>query len=173
MMYRGQKHTSWVKNYDHMLVFTDSQYWGLSSRMLSFANRIMGFALQDSYCVFVGLSMTDINLLRWLALRHNELMYEWETISRNRLQKGDDRRSATGPPPSLTGMRRHYWIRPASDDPTGFLTKFLETRGVQSIEIRSWDTASFANLVTKCFPLDSRLGEPALGETNRIQTHIQ
>src|ERR1700722_14352366 len=52
-----------------MLVFTDSQYWSTSASAFSFANRIMTSALSEGRCVFVGLSMTDINLLRWFALR--------------------------------------------------------------------------------------------------------
>ena len=35
----------------------------------TFANRILSTALGEGRCVFIGLSMTDINILRWLALR--------------------------------------------------------------------------------------------------------
>lgn len=151
---RQGKHRAWVKNYDHMLVFTDSQYWNSGSKMLSFANHIMGYTLHDSHCVFVGLSMTDINLLRWLALRRNELMAEAEEISEKHPDKRKLQHPNKEPPLYLMGLKRHFWIRPKSDDPTGFLTKFLETRGVRSVEIRSWKGTSFENLISKCFPLD-------------------
>jgi NAD-dependent SIR2 family protein deacetylase len=146
----------WVKNYDHMLVFTDSQYWESSSKMLSFANRIMGSALYDSHCVFTGLSMVDINLLRWLALRHNEMMAEYDEIflrhSKNPVNGNDRPHGRTSFKP-LT-LKQHFWIRPGSDDPSGLLSKFLETRGVRSVPIRSWKGVSFKNLVTECFPPD-------------------
>jgi hypothetical protein len=51
--------------YHHMLVFTDSQYWSTSATAFTFANRVILSVLSDSRCVFVGLSMTDINMLRW------------------------------------------------------------------------------------------------------------
>jgi hypothetical protein len=135
-----------------MLVFTDSQYWDSSSKMLSFANRIMGSALYDSHCIFIGLSMTDINLLRWLAIRHNELVDECTNIVKRHPIYGKDTRDFEELPQMLTGLRRHYWIRPQSTDPTGFLTRFLETRGVLSVEIDSWSGDSFTNLIGECFP---------------------
>lgn len=153
---RGSRQAFWAKNYDHMLVFTDSQYWDSSSKMPSFANRIMGYALNDSHCIFIGLSMVDINLLRWLALRRNELITELDEIylrypkhpltGKDRLQDRESRRPFT--------LRQHFWIRPKSDDPSGLLTKFLETRGVRSVGIRSWNGTSFEKLITQCLPPD-------------------
>ena len=46
------------RNYAHTLVFTDSQYWATTTSLLSLPNTIMGSALHDSTCIFVGLSMT-------------------------------------------------------------------------------------------------------------------
>ena len=153
---RGSKKAFWTRNYDHMLVFTDSQYWDSSAKMLSFANRIMGSALYDSHCVFVGLSMVDINLLRWLALRRNELMTELDQIflryPRHPIT-GKDRLHSRESHKPLT-LKQHFWIRPDSDDPSGLLTKFLETRGVLSVRIRSWKGTSFENLTAKCLPPD-------------------
>jgi len=54
---------------EHMLVFTDLQYWSTSVTDSSFANRVVCSALSEGLCVFIGVSMHDINLLRWLALR--------------------------------------------------------------------------------------------------------
>lgn len=61
----------WKANSGHrrMLVFTDLQYWTTSATASSFANRIVSAALSEGRCVFIGVSMKDINLLRWLALR--------------------------------------------------------------------------------------------------------
>ncbi|HET9451641.1 MAG TPA: SIR2 family protein, partial [Aggregicoccus sp.] len=63
----------WHEEAPDALVFTDAQYWASVAEPMSFANRVMSFVLHDSRCVFVGLSMTDLNLLRWLALRAQEV----------------------------------------------------------------------------------------------------
>ena len=55
------------------LVFTDRQYWDSVASPASFANRVMANALHDSHCVFVGLSMTDVNLMRWLGTHASEV----------------------------------------------------------------------------------------------------
>ena len=57
------------KGSKHILVFTDLQYWSTSATGSSFANRVVSSALSEGQCVFIGVSMRDINLLRWLALR--------------------------------------------------------------------------------------------------------
>jgi hypothetical protein len=54
-------------------------------------------------------------------------------------------------------FRRHFWIRPSSIDPSGFLSEFLfELRGVQSVEIDDWRGNSFAKLIRTCFPKKSK-----------------
>jgi len=133
--------------YEHMLVFTDVQYWSTSVGAMSFANRIMGSALSEGQCVFIGLSMTDINLLRWLALR---------TIERDR-DEAEGRRTATwvgrGFKASLyQQFVRHFWIRPDSSDAGGFLAEFLRLRGVQTVAIGNWKGPGFSRLMKKCFP---------------------
>jgi hypothetical protein len=142
--------------YSNMLVFTDAQYWSSASSILSFANRTMGAALYDSHCIFIGLSMTDINLLRWLALRHLEFDKQEEQFLR--VWVGDSYNKMEIPSwLDLSGIRknlaRHFWIRPVSDDPKGFLSKFLQTRGVRSVEINSWESDDFEKLIRSCFPV--------------------
>jgi hypothetical protein len=133
------------ERFDQTFVFTDTQYWSTSASALTFANRVMASALSEGRCVFIGLSMTDINLLRWLALR---------TIERDR----DYAETTTKSRPSPLRLRtmniqfeRHFWIRPASDDPNGFLTRFLRERGINAIEIDSWAGKDFRNLMEECF----------------------
>ena len=95
------------------LVFTDAQYWASSANPSSFANRVMGMALQETHCIFIGLSMTDVNLMRWLGLRHLEFL--------------DDRRSyyeyhgvtgAAADQKARQAINRHHWICCEGDDPT-------------------------------------------------------
>jgi SIR2-like domain len=142
---------------EHRLVFTDSQYWDSGTSQASLANRTMNAALAESRCIFIGLSMTDPNLLRWLALRYNE-------VSRDVLQKSYRvRESSDSAPihgayePSQIERRiedrlsGHFWIRTAGDDPTGLLSEFLRHRGVEAVEISGWGDGSFAALFKECF----------------------
>jgi hypothetical protein len=137
------------QNYEHMLVFTDAQYWSSSGTALSFANRVVAWALSESRCVLIGLSMTDINLLRWLALRTNEFAHDKAEASKRReLLPGEEQYNKQS-------YVRHYWIRPKADDPTGFLSEFLYLRGIQSVEIAGWKGSSLRELMDRCFPDDT------------------
>jgi hypothetical protein len=146
----------WDRRYEHMLVFTDAQYWASGMAMLSFANRVMGAALHDSRCLFIGLSMTDINILRWLALRYLETASDVEAITRRRKERRLEQVDAKRFEQIVRlrvgfNLRRHYWIRPATDDRSGLLTEFLRTRGVISSPIDRWGGSEFANLMGQCF----------------------
>jgi hypothetical protein len=140
------------------LVFTDAQYWSTSATALAFANRVMLSALSESRCVFIGLSMTDINLLRWLALRTLEWDRDVDELQRHGQKEelpGDELARTTNE--ILVDFVRiafyqHFWIRPGSDDPTGFLSKFLSTRGIQTVELNNWAGPHFQQLMQKCFP---------------------
>jgi hypothetical protein len=139
-----------------MLVFTDSQYWSTSATSTSFANRVMASALSEGRCVFIGLSMTDINLLRWLALRNldrdgDQLFFEQATSIV--VLKGSSNPSSW----LDRHYRRHFWIRPPSTDPNAFLADFLSYRGIQTVDITSWHDSSLHELIRKCFPPASRV----------------
>jgi NAD-dependent SIR2 family protein deacetylase len=137
---------------DYMLVFTDAQYWSTSATALAFANRVMLSALSESQCVFIGLSMTDINLLRWLALRTLEWNRDLEEAQRLSKQVVAEEMAV-----ALRALRirqwfsQHFWIRPRSDDPTGFLSKFLALRGIHSVELKNWTGPHFQRLMQECF----------------------
>lgn len=147
------RRAQYTENYEHMLVFTDAQYWSSSGTALSFANRVVAWALSESRCVFIGLSMTDINLLRWLALRTNE-------FDRDRAE-ASIRREITSAETQYDKQSfvRHYWIRPKADDPTGFLSEFLNLRGIQSVEIASWQGSHLRELMDSCFPDDTQAAQ--------------
>ena len=146
---------------DYMLVFTDSQYWSTSATALAFANRVMLSALSESRCIFIGLSMTDINLLRWLALR----TLEWNRDVEEEERLASDPRLAAGNHYTAGVVRaryraghyrqvfsQHFWIRPTSSDPTGFLSEFLALRGIHCVEATDWTGPHFQRLMRKCFP---------------------
>jgi hypothetical protein len=134
-----------VSDFNHMLVFTDTQYWATSASGSSFANRIMASSLGEGCCVFIGLSMTDINLLRWFALRTFEM--DKDMLSRRPRGKLSRDQIAL----FKRQFERHFWIRPDDDDPTGFLSVFLLQRGIKSVAIESWKGASFRKLIERCF----------------------
>jgi hypothetical protein len=159
---------------ERMLVFTDSQYWSTSAGDFSFANRIVNTALSENVCVFIGLSMQDINLLRWLALRALDRDRDQFDFGKAMLLKWLDEREGGDSQELLFGIRnflsggqgrisptldkhfrRHFWIRPPQTDPGGFLTEFLSYRGVNAVDIRAWKDGSFQRLMSMCFPAGS------------------
>jgi hypothetical protein len=133
------------------LVFTDSQYWSSVASPMSFANRVMSFALHDSRCLFIGLSMTDINVMRWLAVRANEI--EQDKEEQYAEQSGEQADARNRARRSVkTALERHFWIRAEADDPTGFIGRCLQLRGVRSVPLDSWRGPAFSQLLAECFP---------------------
>ena len=122
------------------LVFTDAQFWSTTSNPLSFANRVVANALHDSRCVFAGISMRDVNLMRWLAVRYEELVADIERAGR----RVDERAAVT----------RHFWIHVDQDDPTGVLADILARRGVRSVRLDDWSAPRFRALLHECFGED-------------------
>jgi hypothetical protein len=155
-----------------MLVFSDLQYWSTSATASSFANRIVSAALSEGRCIFIGVSMKDINLLRWLALRGldrerdqtdfaQQRMVRWiaQSDPRDALELVKTIRTFLDDPTTSRSrsldknFNRHFWVRPRSTDPNGFLSQFLdECRGVRSVDIGSWRGPTFRRLMAKCFP---------------------
>jgi len=136
------------------LVFTDEQYWRMVRNSDGFASRVFLSALSGS-CVFVGLSMTDINIMRWLA--------------NDAIERSDDfRRLASGWASSEATftigeeLSRHYWITEASAPGDAeewlrgprrrdILTTTLRRRGVERITIPSWESKAFRDWWQSCF----------------------
>jgi hypothetical protein len=125
----------------HSLVFTDEQYWRSVGNPSGFASRVFLSALAEP-CVFIGLSMTDLNIIRWLAF--------------DAIERSDDFRQMTGAwndPWEVEytlylERERHYWITEADKrrDPahgTRVLNGTLARRGVQIIAIPSWESKTF------------------------------
>jgi hypothetical protein len=143
--------------YGHSLIFTDAQYWASASTALSYPNRTMGMALHDSHCLFVGLSMSDVNILRWLAVRSNEF---YDDFQRRRIEI--NKRFAAGrilrPVDEVQERRavaenlgQHYWVRTSEKPSLRFLSTFLEKRGISTIEIESWRGPGFQDLIEEAF----------------------
>jgi hypothetical protein len=124
------------------LVFTDAEYWATAASPLTFANRVMAQALHDSSCVFVGVSMTDVNLMRWLGVRYNAIK---DDIAAQGLHSGNASRAR-----SREALLRHFWIRRDESDPTGLISDLLLARGIRSVSLEAWG-APFEKLLLGCF----------------------
>jgi hypothetical protein len=141
------------------LVFTDEQYWRMVGNPTGFASRIFSNALSDS-CVFLGLSMTDINIIRWLAQDAIErsddmtrLHPDWDA-SELAFDRTED-------------LSRHYWItegpaltRPRTEEAAraadeaasaDVVGNTLGRRGVVRIVIPSWESEAFSDWWRACF----------------------
>lgn len=139
---------SWIDNIQlpaESLVFSDEQYWRTVGNPSGFASRVFSGALSGS-CLFIGLSMTDLNIIRWLA--------------QDAIERSDDfRRMASGwsDPTEVEynifeELSRHYWITPRKSEgqdmrqePIGerVLRSTLDRRGVTCIDIPSWESREF------------------------------
>ncbi|MFO0611396.1 MAG: SIR2 family protein [Polyangiaceae bacterium] len=122
----------------HALVFTEAQYWRSFAEPTTFPNRVLMSALHDSVCVFIGLSMTDLNIARWLGMRANAI--ERENVP------GTSAVVAAG------RLRHHFWVRgrPAPASAEEFVTPILQARGVSAIDLEGWG-APFEAWVERCF----------------------
>ncbi len=126
------------------LVFTDAEYWATAASPLTFANRVMAQALHDSSCLFVGLSMTDVNLIRWLGIRYNAIR---DDIAAQGMYSGSAARART-----REALQRHFWLRRDESDPTQLIGDLLLARGIRSVSLEGWG-APFQKLMLSCFGL--------------------
>jgi len=149
------EHQSYLRRHgEDTLVFTDMQYWSSVANPNSFANRVFLTALHDSHCIFVGLSMADINLIRWLGIRATE-------VFKDRLQANAPGSLYDVKIRAEKSLSRHFWItlgdqtgptpRRNPSKPQNLLHEFLLRRGVQPVTIGNWED-DFESLMTKCFP---------------------
>ena len=127
------------------LVFTDAQFWECTANPMSFANRVMATALHDSNCIFVGLSMRDVNLMRWLGVRYNEVMEDKHEQHRHLGVPRDPAKAAA------RALDRHFWIHAENDDADGLVARMLVRRGVRSVRIPSWDSPDCGEIIRRCF----------------------
>jgi SIR2-like domain len=124
------------------LVFTDAEYWATVASSLTFANRVMAQALHDSSCIFIGTSMYDVNLIRWLGVRYNAICNDVAT------QRGTSRAATRGR--AHDALLRHFWIRNEGSDPHQLISELLLARGVRSVPLEAWG-APFQKLLFDSF----------------------
>jgi hypothetical protein len=115
------------------MVFTEAQYWSSFAEPASFPNRVILGALHDSVCIFLGLSMTDLNLARWLGVRAN-------AVQRDRERRSASTGRASRRQAVQTVLNHHFWVRriPAAESAEAYVTPLLRRRGVRTIELADW-----------------------------------
>jgi hypothetical protein len=115
------------------LVFTEAQYWSSFAEPTSFPNRVILGALHDSVCIFIGLSMTDLNIARWLGVRANAMTRDRE----RRASAAATRRSLRS---TQAALDHHFWIRskPTPESAEAYVTALLRRRGVRAIDLDDW-----------------------------------
>ena len=136
------------------LVFTDAQYWRAMGNPGDFASRVFAQAL-GGRCVFIGLSMTDINIMRCLANYAMETRQDIQTVTANWTQ--DSYVAQT----EFEELSAHFWIREKEqgssrdmnpDFGTQVLKSVLEdSRGVRFVEVPSWVSSEFVDWWRECF----------------------
>jgi hypothetical protein len=128
------------------VVFTDAHYWRTVATPLSFANYVFANALHDSSCIFIGLSMTDLNVIRWLGLYAAGFRREYDRELR-----------ARGLPYEAPGpYTRHCWIRSRSADASGLITSLLARRGVHTEVLGSWRAPAVRKVLAELLKYDPR-----------------
>lgn len=136
------------------LVFTDEQYWRAVGNPGDFASRVFAQALGGT-CVFIGVSMTDINLMRWLAQRSIEVKRDLQYMTAGWKDSWEVVYA------QITELSGHYWITvenrsstlgKTSDFGAEVLREVLSSdRGVQCISIPSWESKEFQAWWKACF----------------------
>lgn len=121
----------WHEEAAESLIFTDAQYWSSVASPSSFANRVMMHALHDSHCVFIGMSMNDINLMRWFALRAAAISGDKAAQYAKKKRSGREARARA--------LGRHHWFRkrPAKDA-SDLIGTHLARRGIRAIDVDDW-----------------------------------
>lgn len=137
------------------LVFTDEQYWRTVGNPAGFASRVFATALSGC-CVFIGLSMTDLNLIRMLAQDATERSDDFRALAPDWWDATEvefDNRA---------DLLRHFWITTGSVGNSetrelgdGLLRDLLDRRGVARITIPAWDAPEFHDWWRRRF-LDNR-----------------
>lgn len=140
------------------LVFTDAEYWATVASSMTFANRVMAQALHDSSCVFIGISMCDVNLIRWLGVRYNAICND---VASQRGGSGAATRER-----AHAALSRHFWVRNAGSDPHGLISELLAARGVRSIPLDGWG-APFQKLIFDAFAIAPGSRSSKAADTSR------
>lgn len=130
------------------LVFDEASYINMAGSIYSWAQSTFLFHSQMDNIVFVGLSMTDTNIRKWLAWTHTNKMAEVELSHGKRKDH-----------------LRHLWItkRPSNPENEYILANSVQHLGVRIAFINDWDEIGLA--------MNNLIGIRKKKEHNLIQTN--
>jgi hypothetical protein len=116
------------------LVFSETEYLQLANTSYSWQSSVFLQAASTQHIVFVGVSLTDANMRRWLSWAHSTRLSELA-------QAGHE------PGPSTA----HYWVarRPGTEGEKHWVESTLAHLGVRAVWLNSWDQlgATFSRLL--------------------------
>jgi hypothetical protein len=118
----------------NMLVFRDLDYWRMTANPSSFANHTLLQAMASTRCIFVGLSMRDLNLLRWLGALAAEHEDAWRARWHLHFQQGSE--SLAKGNAWARKRTKHVWLTEIKD-PT--LHRYMSYRGIEMRTV-AWPT---------------------------------
>jgi hypothetical protein len=118
--------TSSDSTFDSKMVFSESDYLNLANNVLSWQSSVFTRAAMSDRIVFVGLSLTDPNMRRWLAWIHGQRLKEIQ--ARN---------------PTVRESTQHIWLQRTSGNPSieRWTEALVAHLGIRIVWIDSWSEA--------------------------------
>jgi hypothetical protein len=112
--------------YDSKMVFSESDYLNLANTVFSWQSSVFTRAAMSDRIVFVGLSLTDPNMRRWLAWIHSQRLHEIQSMD-----------------PLIRDSTQHLWINVSSgSEPSDRWTEALVSHlGVRIVWLPDWKKA--------------------------------
>lgn len=111
------------------LVFSESEYLQMANTAFSWQSSVFLELASARSLVFIGMSLSDPNMRRWLSWVHTNRMKE---LGRRYMYLG--------------ASTRHYWIRkqPATTDERLWIESSVEHLGVRVVWLNEWDQIGHA-----------------------------
>jgi len=106
------------------LIFSESEYLQLANSVFSWQSSVFLEVSSTTSIVFIGVSLSDTNMRRWLS---------W--IHKNRINELELKHSYSG------ASTTHYWltVAPSSVDEKAWIESSVDYLGVRIIWLDSWD----------------------------------
>ena len=118
------------------LVFLESEYMNQMNTTFSWSSASFSNVIRNSRVIFVGVSLTDPNMRRWLSWIHKERVEDIEAFNRNNHMSTETPRVSTN----------HVWInkKPKSDQEKALIEAVVANLGVRLLWIDDWNQVPLA-----------------------------
>jgi hypothetical protein len=110
-------------SYDSKMVFSETDYLNLANSVFSWQSSVFTRAAMSDRIVFVGLSLTDPNMRRWLSWIHSQRLHEIKAMD-----------------PEIKDSTQHLWINVSSgsDSMDKWIEALVSHLGVRLVWISNW-----------------------------------